>query len=454
MSQWIKGPICGIDNCSSRLYRHTDGLTICQYGHVMEGNLETNFEEDENFVPTRRLNLQVRDGAFTVLHRHDRDRQEKTKNVYGEEARVLYLRCLQVLLRHQLKSCSKLFFYERDELDVVGKLYWLKRLNEYEKDKSNMPNALDTISISYLAMVTLKKGPVYTADIIRALRFNDIPFIRSLNLIPKSFLEQLPSFYFKSLEPYQLPLQGELYQRVLFNHKITCDDVSISLPLSYFYPWTLQMLAKELLLPSVPEIFFIFFNLASQVSSNFKISSENNVSIFPDVLVSALHIMSIKIYLIYFNGLDHKKWLDILNRRDLNTQFSFADKEIDFKELLDWSDAKTDKYCQWVYNNLIPEDDDLSMMQKRLFKIFDCDDLSKEHADMNTSKKYGDSQATYAGLAEVAAHLNKSHIDVKEINKIEHILQTNYSEVLGLPKSILNNTNKFLESSIKQKFTL
>lgn len=454
MSQWIRGPRCGIDNCNSRLYRHTDGLTICQYGHVMEGNLETNFEDDENFVPTRRLNLQVRDGAFTVLHRQDRDKQDKSKKIYGEDARVLYLRCLQILLRNQLKSCSNLFFYERDELEVVAKLYWLKRLNEYEEDKSNMPNALDTVSISYLAMVTLKKGPVYTSDIIRALRFNDIPFSRCLNLIPKSFLEQLPSFYFKSLEPYQLPLQGELYQRILLNHRITCDT-TIGLNLSYFHPWTLQMLAKELLLPNTPEIFFIFLNLASQLGLNYEISWKNNVKIFPDIFISALHIMSIKIYFIYFNNLDHKRWLDILNRRDLNTQFSFADKEIDFKDLLDWSDAKTERYCQWVYNNLIPKDDDLSMMQKRLFKIFDSEDFSNEHDNMNDFKKDGDSQAaTSSSLAEVAANFNKSHIDAKEINKIEHTLQAKYSEALGLPTSNLNNASRFLESIIKEKFIL
>ena len=59
MSTYIRGPVCGVSNCPSRLWRIIDGRRTCQYGHVMEGDVEFNNEEDEvnAGVVTRRLNL-------------------------------------------------------------------------------------------------------------------------------------------------------------------------------------------------------------------------------------------------------------------------------------------------------------------------------------------------------------------------------------------------------------
>lgn len=60
MSTYIRGPVCGVDNCPSRLWRVINGRRTCQYGHVMEGDVEFNDDDDNVNVMstmTRRMNL-------------------------------------------------------------------------------------------------------------------------------------------------------------------------------------------------------------------------------------------------------------------------------------------------------------------------------------------------------------------------------------------------------------
>ena len=147
MSQWIRGPICGVDNCRSRLYRSTDGMKICQYGHVMEGNVEINDDQDENFVSTRRLNLQLDNGGFSIALQNIATRQETSKKVYGTNGKMLYWRCLQVLLKKQVDIFQTLFPYDAGELVLVVRLYWLKYMTARISDDphAKVPTALDLI---------------------------------------------------------------------------------------------------------------------------------------------------------------------------------------------------------------------------------------------------------------------------------------------------------------------
>lgn len=95
MSTFIRGPICGTDNCPSRLWRIIDGRRTCQYGHVMEGDVEFNDDEDDlnglgAGVITRRLNLTTNaTGSFQssqltnsqLLQQQQRQSHKKFKNL-------------------------------------------------------------------------------------------------------------------------------------------------------------------------------------------------------------------------------------------------------------------------------------------------------------------------------------------------------------------------------------
>lgn len=97
MFTFIRGPVCGTDNCPSRLWRIIDGRRTCRYGHVMDGDIEFNNDEDDvggnamagvasSGVVTRRLNLTTNAvGGFQAsldpsqIGQMDKLRQQKDK---------------------------------------------------------------------------------------------------------------------------------------------------------------------------------------------------------------------------------------------------------------------------------------------------------------------------------------------------------------------------------------
>lgn len=459
MSQWIRGPICGVDNCRSRLYRSTDGMKICQYGHVMEGNVEINDDQDENFVSTRRLNLQLNDGGFTVALQNVGVRRETSKKVYGTSGKKLYWRCLQVLLKKQIGYVQEIFPCASDELVPVVKLYWLKYMTATFSDDahSKVPTALDLISILYIAIVKLQGFPIYVCDVIYALKENRIPYMKCLHLIPNSYLEQLPSYFIKCLEPYKLPVNNELYEAILINGQKICGDEQIlEIPFNYYYPLIFKILAELLVLPNAPSLFHICNNLVEKLGHKFQISFNNKVDRFPELQIISFIIITIKIYFIYFNGMDYNKWIDILTKYELNTEFHFANSQVDNDELLNWSDFKIDKYCQWLYDNVLGDknEDNLSVMDKRLYKIFD---LNESLNASPTNRKIDNEQDKDPSLAPLSKYLEEvasnnigSKIKTSDVKVIEDKLFDKFSKVFGISKKLLSSCSDSVELEIKQ----
>ena len=114
MSQqpWFRGPVCGTDNCRSRLFRSQDGLTICQFGHVLEGAVEINDEPDVGgMVQTRRINTVAVDerGLMSSVARSTSQAAKTQERLSGDDALTMYHKCLQLLLKHELNRFIELF---------------------------------------------------------------------------------------------------------------------------------------------------------------------------------------------------------------------------------------------------------------------------------------------------------------------------------------------------------
>lgn len=460
MSQWIRGPICGVDNCRSRLYRSTDGMKICQYGHVMEGNVEINDDQDENFVSTRRLNLQLHNGGFSIALQNVATRQETSKKVYGTNGKMLYWRCLQVLLKKQVEFFQVMFPYDAEELVLVVKLYWLKYMTVRISDDphAKVPTALDLISVIYLAIFKLRGYPIYVCDVIHALKENKIPYMKCLHLIPSSYLEQLPSYFLKCLEPYKLPLTNELYEAILENGlKICGDEKILDVPFNYFYPLIFKVLSELLVFPNAPSLFHICNNLVDKLGHNFQISFDHKTDKFPELQVISYVIITVKIYFIYYNGMGYAKWLETLTKYELNTEFHFANNEVNDDELLNWSDFKIDKYCQWLYDNVVSEEseDDLSVMDKRLYQIFNLDDSLHSSGTRRKLDNEQDNDPMFIPLSQyledVASNNVGSKVKTSDVRIIENKLFEKFTKTFGISKKLLTSCYDSAELEIKQK---
>lgn len=153
----------------------------------------------------------------------------------------------------------------------------------------------------------------------------------------------------------------------------------------------------------------------------------------------------------------YAKWLETLTKYELNTEFHFANNEVNDDELLNWSDFKTDKYCQWLYDNVVSEksEDDLSVMDKRLYQIFNLDDSLSSSGARRKLDNEQDNDPTFIPLSQyledVASNNVGSKIKTNDVRIIENKLFEKFAKTFGISKKLLTSCYDSAELEIKQK---
>lgn len=151
------------------------------------------------------------------------------------------------------------------------------------------------------------------------------------------------------------------------------------------------------------------------------------------------------------------KWLDILTKYELSTEFHFANGDINTDELLNWSDFKIDKYCQWIYDNIVSEknEEDLSIMDKRLFQIFNLDESLNAS---NKSRKLDhdqDNDPKHVPIEQFLVDIASSNVSPKiktqDIRIIENKLFDKFTNNFGISRKVLITSYESLELEIKNK---
>lgn len=397
---WFTGPVCGTDNCRSRIYRNQDGLTICKFGHVLEGAVEYNDDpEAGGIVQTRRLNtisFDERGQLSSAVISNSQNIKPRLDRLYGEDAVTLYYRCFQILLKKELDIFIDLFFSEgiRHDLTLIVKNNWAKVLSTDELQethpKRQVLDTLDLICMIYISALQLQAYPIYIPDLIDNIKSNAIPYIRTLHLIPKHMLDQLPTVYHNRLQPYSLPENGQIYKRLQTAGSRTVG-ATLKIPTSFYFPFMFRVLSEHFLLVNAVDLFLSAFNLLKS-ALYFEISfrTKKFIQKFPEI-----HISSVLIILIRENfrsNDDLKSWLYELNKYEQNNEYNSGGTS-----LLNWSDNKVEKYCDWIYDNLIPKkaklnDDNteaLNTMEKRLFQIFSLEnDIESTPQKTNETSLY------------------------------------------------------------------
>lgn len=308
MSTYIRGPVCGVDNCRSRLWRMIDGRRICQYGHVMEGDVEFNDDEDDvnaMGVVTRRLNLTTGvTGNFqsslnlSQSQRSVAELNNRIEKVYGRDGKKLFLKAFQYVLRKQCKWLKETLNFP-ESFEVVVKLIWilyLKQLDievfkngtgrdgegeaeeeeeeeghEQEEEEEEAPKSrrrrntknrlglsmVSSLSIIYLA--SLHTGlPVFADDLVRWVCVDNFPYFRSHHMLPEEWFKRLPNYYLQILDAGKPPHEGQIYHKTAhlaeiigfkskFNNKIQAPVLLFKLCLLEGLPGEFYVYCKEFL---------------------------------------------------------------------------------------------------------------------------------------------------------------------------------------------------------------
>ncbi|EGV66409.1 Pol I core factor CF [Yamadazyma tenuis] len=423
MSQsWIRGPVCGIQNCPSRLYTSSDGHKICQYGHVLEGDIEIN-DDDGEFTQTRRLQMKVNEvGNLVHTSQVDHGHKRESKRFTGDHAKEVCLKCLQIILKAQVAAIVKEMYHNdvifRSELTTVVKLNWTKLLESYIrrdsfntddgdvprfhiKPRTRLPGVLDLVFVVYYSILQLNCYPIYLSDLIKLVASNKVPALRTHHILPKQYVARLGSEYHATLH-LQYLTEHLLYSA----HKTVYKRLAIknlSRSINYYYPFILKIYFEELLLPNAMELFVMVDALMAKLRTKFTFPRIQKHMV-PDVLVVCLMIIVVKIHFAYLNNkMDHQEWIN--NVASVNTDNNKLDfvnksnKESVFN-LAEWSDSKISTYCSYlndIYLKSNVQTNERShqnaIMMDRLFQIFSTDESEfpssapSEDTDLNTCLK-------------------------------------------------------------------
>lgn len=438
MSQqpWFRGPVCGTDNCRSRLFRSQDGLTICQFGHVLEGAVEINDEPDVGgMVQTRRINTVAVDerGLMSSVARSTSQAAKKTQErLSGDDALTMYHKCLQLLLKHELNRFIELFFSDgiKQDLILIVKRNWVRLLSNNEK---HMVDTLDLISLVYISALELQAYPIYIPDLLENIKSNNIPYIRTLHLIPKEMLDQLPTLYHNRLQPVSLPENGQIFKR-LQNTGSCITKGCLSIQLSFYFPFLFKLLSEHFLLPNAIDLYMKCFNILKSkpcFEVDFSQKKFNLLVLnFPEIYISSVVMAVIRENFRKVDKIELSQWLKELDDFDLNNEYNSKDSR-----LLDWSDEKVDKYCDWIYDHIIPKkskldghnnNETLTTMEKRLFQIFNI-----ENDNNMGDKDESDETPMYQALRKIMDKQN-ANPSVASLQDLDSKLDSKFAGLLGL----------------------
>ncbi|SCU79452.1 LAFA_0B03202g1_1 [Lachancea sp. 'fantastica'] len=451
MSTFFRGPVCGTDNCRSRLWRIIDGRRTCQYGHVMEGDVEYNDDEDDinsMGVVTRRLNLTTNaTGSFRSSMNSQSQNSQKLNEftkVYGEEADRLFLKCFQHILKLQCGWLVKSQNFPPIFQEVV-KTMWMRLLKSLEQNDSqdletqNETSSarhdysqtrarlglslLSSLALLYTAGVHLKL-PAFWPDYLRWVCSMKLVYFKANLQLPSSWRKSLPNYYLQVLEGGKAPTAAQFYHKLSethtrieththFNVSITTEPLILKLLLALRLPPHLSFYTLELMR----------LTEARNDFNEFKIPKHRRIRDlklheYMEPITAAYVILALRFKLLELNQFLNNYctvWLRLSNlgtSDDLLTTTSYG-----LSSPGSWDQKSTDKYLQWMESQFLPvstrmESDSQSLDQRianrKLHAMFPSPKQSLLPSDneSNSEKTFTDQvQDAYLSVCDGMQHL-------------------------------------------------
>jgi RNA polymerase I-specific transcription initiation factor RRN7 len=357
-----------VNNCKTRLWQIIDGRRVCQNGHVQEGDLEVGEDEDD-FVPSqRRLDL--------PSQRSKTQEQKEGVILYGVDGHGLYMQCVQLLLRKQVKW---LIEEKRApvELEQVVRSLWAMEVNAskfanmpvgdgQEETKGSEPavgiELLHTVAICYLGCL-LVQFPIYVYDLNRWIYRCEFPFMNAIFVLPRSVTVRLLQYYQRALSPRSLPSMGLLHDTVCHVIMRYKKSYGLTFPPINWKPLLYKMVS-DLLLP--PEIYLAAERLAVALDLSFEYEETKNrtntwsypeLSLMTTVLfctkmcfgLDGVGRFSANLSTPACQHVDWQMWADLLRKFWVEDECFF---DADERDVLFWDSAKISRYLTWFEGNV------------------------------------------------------------------------------------------------------
>ncbi|KAH7071933.1 hypothetical protein BKA63DRAFT_60432 [Paraphoma chrysanthemicola] len=392
-----KGPICGVENCRSRSYEEgEDGFLYCQNGH-RQGGLVRGEDDEDNYTPAARQ---------ITRKQKDDDNRKVARHYSGRQAFNLYLKCLQLILRHQLKflvhekglpseletvvfdlwalriaQLAEKIATANDDSDSQSQVFSTLESEESEatdnergktsafknRDKKldGAPNLYDCLVLCYLGISTLRL-PITPGDIYAWTTDGNMAFKAAIRLLPLAMRDRLPASYHAVLDPQTLMRHKRFYT--------TLTDLEISLEKEHGIIWPalnvpllLYRYIKDLALPL--ELYDSTMRLGELLGHDFAFHyhgrSQMGIRRMPEAQLIGCLIVCVKLfypfdkYRRYLNSpsepaatvLDWKKWCEHMKTARLEQQQGrpgFTTQELTELQESDVFDMRPDQLDQYL----------------------------------------------------------------------------------------------------------
>lgn len=460
---YVKGEVCGIDNCRVRQYYVEDGLWFCKNGHRKEGRVQIG--EDDGGIQ----------GSQARVTRKAKEVVEKpVSRLQGKEAFKLYLRCYQLIIQRQIHWLIHAQNFPT-EIEEVARGLWALRLQSIssktgetsehqsqsetetaissggsDSERSKNPSLVDTICICYVACLILRL-PYTVGDFHRWIVDEQIVYFRAVRHIPDKMRDALPSRLRNSLDTRAVLQPDKLLLSVrAFIMRMHRDNGLTPPPINYE-----QCLFGFMVTLALPlEAYTTTISLSQFVKSSFSYpltwtkGRHNVLSSLPEVHLMALFVIAVKLIWGFDSALgqtvhprsdaepaatriDWQVWqramanepstASRLFQRTLDRPAARA-AELDEQDMLSLERPELDRYMDWYHATWLP--DARPRFPEQLQRMFPAGDLPEKRTDAGREEQQGTAEAAFGritavvnGLQEVPVRADDDDDDGSEVQR-------------------------------------
>lgn len=455
MVRYVRGQVCGVDNCPSRLWKRVNGQNVCQYGHVNQFDIE--IDDDDEMMNaagngaggggggpefSRRLvnvaGLTSSQAVRNKVNRLSSDKVETRK--YGEDFKKLQARCFQTILAKNTKFVAQQLHLndEQKKLYVsTVKLIWVRlldcSLNRQLDTKSKTYDIGHISIINYLAIIQMNI-PFYLCDYINLTFDKNFNLERSEYCLPRELRIQIPisqvkAFHGHTLYNYLKRLNGRFALKYI-NANVKDSNLN-------YYPLLIRVIL-DLYLPI--EIAKLVKNCVDILGIDFAFNRIVETRIHPELQLMALIIIFADVYFTNNQEKEYNDWYDRFteNSRKSSSRatdgksFNFIDfkKKIffdtSFEDLYLWSEPETDEFIDFYETNVLPnisssniasnnEYKDRNKLQivKSTQELFDKELVSEENRSLSPAERQEQQKSVllkaFSGHQNHRSHRRRHH---------------------------------------------